>query len=313
MSSGADEGDSREIAPDAAFAALGNETRIEILQTLAEADGPLSFSKLRDGVGLREGGQLNYHLGKLVGHFVRKTDAGYALSQSGRRVVEAVLSGVVTESPQLERTRIDWPCERCGAPIEVAYEQERVERYCTECPGTYGTPTRPDQSTESGYLGSLSLPPAGFAGRTPRELQEAAALWGQIEILTAFSGVCPSCSARVEYSLDVCEEHDATDGRCGRCDNRYAVWLHLWCPNCIYDLRSSLGGLLVATTPLLDFLTEHGHNPFSPSPRYPGVVWDFEEEVLNVDPPMARYTFSVEGDAISLTMNEALDVVDVTQ
>ena len=302
----------RGLSPDEAFATLGNETRVRILRVLGEAEEPLSFTELRDRVGIRQGGQFNYHLEKVVGHFVSKTDEGYRLDTAGRRVVEAVLSGAVTESPVVARTRIDWPCELCGAPVEMVYEQERVERYCTECAGTYGEPTRPAQSTEYGYLGAFSLPTAGFSGRSPLELQQAAAVWGHLEVLMAVVGVCPRCSARVEYSLRVCEAHDATDGRCDQCDNRHAVWLTLDCPNCIYDLRGAVGGMLVVHTELQAFLAARGLNLLSPSSRYPGVVWDFDEEVLGTDPLSARYTFTVDGDAISLTVGEELDVVDVT-
>lgn len=301
------------VTPDAAFASLANETRIDILRTLARADESMSFSEIRADLGLRQGGQLNYHLDKLVGHFVVKEEDGYVLSHSGRRVVEAVLSGAVTENPTLGRTEIDWPCERCGASVEVTYEQERVERYCTDCAGTYGQPTRPDQTTDHGYLGSLSLPPAGIEGRSALEIQKAAALWGHLEFLTAISGACPSCSARVEYSLDVCEAHDSTDGLCGECGNRYAVWLALHCTNCIYTLRSSVGGLLVVSSELLEFLAGHSINPFSLSPRYPGVVWDAREDVRSIEPFEARYTYEVDDESISITVDDSLTVVDATK
>ncbi|MFB6206666.1 MAG: ArsR/SmtB family transcription factor, partial [Haloglomus sp.] len=91
-------GEPTALSPDEAFGVLGNETRIQILQTLGEADGPLSFTELRDRVGIRQGSQFNYHLDKLVGHFVRKTDDGYELRLAGRRVIYAVLSEAVTEA-----------------------------------------------------------------------------------------------------------------------------------------------------------------------------------------------------------------------
>ncbi|MEF8801746.1 MAG: helix-turn-helix domain-containing protein, partial [Halolamina sp.] len=103
------------LAPDDAFAVLGNETRMEILQTLGEADEPLPFSELRGRVGMRDSGQFNYHLGKLDGHFIKDTDGGYALGQKGSRVIEAVLSGAVTDTPVLDRTPVDMSCYCCGA------------------------------------------------------------------------------------------------------------------------------------------------------------------------------------------------------
>jgi hypothetical protein len=93
------DGDSERLSPDDAFATLGNETRLGILQTLGRAGEDLSFSVLRDRVGVEDSGQFNYHLEQLVGHFVRKTEDGYQLRRAGRRVVEAVLSGAVTDAP----------------------------------------------------------------------------------------------------------------------------------------------------------------------------------------------------------------------
>lgn len=131
-----DEGDTA-LAPDQAFAALGNETRIEILRALGDVEQPLSFSELHDRIEMRDSSQFNYHLEKLVGHFVRKSEAGYALRRAGRRVIEAVLSGAVTQAPVVGRTEVDHPCHLCGAPIEVTFHEERVELYCTTCAGTY--------------------------------------------------------------------------------------------------------------------------------------------------------------------------------
>jgi hypothetical protein len=46
-------GDSEIPSPDEAFAILRNEARIDIPETLGEADGPLSVAELRDAVGIR--------------------------------------------------------------------------------------------------------------------------------------------------------------------------------------------------------------------------------------------------------------------
>jgi DNA-binding transcriptional ArsR family regulator len=95
--------DSETLSPDAAFATLGSETRFAVLRALAEADDAVSFSALRDRVGMADSGQFNYHLDRLVGHFVERADDGYRLAPAGERVAEAVLSGAVTERPRLPR------------------------------------------------------------------------------------------------------------------------------------------------------------------------------------------------------------------
>jgi hypothetical protein len=91
-----------------------------------------------------------------------------------------------------------------------------------------------------------------------------------------------------------------------------AVIVALRCTNCIYTLRSSVGGLLVVTPEVLEFLAGHGLTPFSPSPRYPGVVWDATEEVLSVEPFAAQFTYEVDGESCSVTVDDTLSVIDAT-
>ncbi len=56
---------------------------------LAEAEAPLSFSELRQRVGIDDTGRLNYHLRELCGRFVRDGESGYELGTAGERVVLA--------------------------------------------------------------------------------------------------------------------------------------------------------------------------------------------------------------------------------
>jgi len=72
-----------------ALGALASEHRIEILRVLAEVDEPLTFSDLREAVGMVDTGRFNYHLTELCGRFVRNTDGGYELGHAGERVVLA--------------------------------------------------------------------------------------------------------------------------------------------------------------------------------------------------------------------------------
>lgn len=95
------------LSSEDAFAVLGDETRLQILQALGEADEPLAFSELFERIEYEDSSNFGYHLRKLVGHFVRKSDEGYTLWEAGRRVVEAVLAGAMTENPVMELTQID--------------------------------------------------------------------------------------------------------------------------------------------------------------------------------------------------------------
>lgn len=114
--------DGDDAARDAADAlsALASEHRIAILRELAAADEPLSFSTLRERVGMRDTGRFNYHLGELRGRFVNERDGGYVLGHAGERVVLAAADLDPEGAAMLadERTsgdgREDDACPVCG-------------------------------------------------------------------------------------------------------------------------------------------------------------------------------------------------------
>jgi len=316
MTTGTDNSEPAGLSPDEAFAVLGNETRLGILRALGDAAEPLAFSELYDRVGYDTTSNFNYHLGKLEGHFVRQTDAGYDLQQAGQRVVEAVLSGAVTDAPELEPTRIDVACLLCGAPTAVDYEQERVDIYCTGCSGIFGDVAAiPELSAppEYGSLGHMSLPPAGLKGRTDADVMGAAVAWSHLEFVARGNGLCPRCSAPVEQSVAVCEDHD-DDGTCDGCGRTYAVHFHASCTNCINDWSGIVPGLLLGCTDLQAFLTGHGINLVAPDTldRALRTLGNYQEEVVSTDPFEARFTFTVDGDALTLTVDDGPTVVDAT-
>ena len=309
------DGDSDRLSPDDAFATLGNETRLGILQALGRAGADLSFSELRDRVGVADSGQFNYHLEQLVGHFVRKTDEGYQLRRAGRRVVEAVLSGAVTDAPDPDRTRVEETCELCGAPIEVARDGGSIAMYCTECAGRYSHAYGEDRTgrrADEGYLGRLPLPPAGLRDRTPTEVLRAAWTWGNLEILAMSAGICPRCSATVDRTLRVCENHDTSGGLCPECHNRQAVRLTVPCTNCIFGSGGIFGITLVSNTHLLDLITDHGLNPVVPDSTRPvnEIHGDYEEDLLSRDPFRARFAFDVGGDTPAPVVDDDLEAVE---
>jgi predicted amidophosphoribosyltransferase/DNA-binding transcriptional ArsR family regulator len=299
------------LAPEEAFKVLGNETRIEILRVLGYTDAPLSFSELYDLIEYDTTANFNYHLDKLEGHFVRKTDEGYDLRQAGRSVVQAVVSGAVTDAPVVKRTQIDHKCPHCGAPIEVRYHLERVEMFCTECAGTWGAA----EPAYQGYLGRMMLPPAGFHGRTTEEAVRAARTWENLRILANAVGICPHCAAPIERDITVCDDHDTTGEVCEACHQRYAVQFHFDCTNCIYDGEGTFSVALAANTDLLAFLTAHGLNPVSSTEitEILKILDDYDEVIRSIDPFEAEFTFTIEGDAVTLTVDDDLTVVDVVK
>lgn len=259
---------------------------------------------------------LHYHLDKLVGHFVRKTDHGYDLYDAGRRVVEAVLSGAVTDTPLIEPTRTTNQCPFCSAPVAVGFQHGRVELTCTECPGLVKfAGSQGKRFTEYGTLGFFLFPPAGVHGRSPEGILEAAWTWRHSDFLSDSSGVCSRCSASLEYSVNVCENHDATEGFCEQCGRRYAMEFNIHCRNCNYNPTSIAPGILLANTELLAFLTTRGINPVAPDKfdRAIRVLAHYDEEVVSTRPFKARFTFTADGDSLTLTLDDTLSVIDVTE
>lgn len=307
--------DASTLPPDDAFGVLGNEARMEILRTLAAADESLSFTELHERVGTRDSGQFNYHLGKLEGHFVRKSDRGYSLRQAGRRVIEAVLSGAVTEAVVMEPTRLDEPCPYCSADIEVSYREERLLVRCTECDGSFG-----EIESTSDAFGKLPartltlyyLPSAGLQDRTPREVLAAALAWTYTEYTAVANALCPRCAASVDTSIEVCREHQTDEGICSHCNSRFAVNFEARCSNCGNWTRGTVKHHLLGDPRVRTFFEARGIDMLSPSWSDMSIFYTYEEDVIRTDPFEARFTFTAAGDDLEVTADDHLNVVDVT-
>ncbi|MEF8853449.1 MAG: hypothetical protein V5A28_13715 [Haloarculaceae archaeon] len=91
------------------------------------------------------------------------------------------------------------------------------------------------------------------------------------------------------------------------------MMFNLYCPNCHYPPTSIAPGVLLANTELLAFLTARGINPFAPESlsRASQALAHYDEEIVSVDPLEAHLTFTADGDAITLTLDDSLSVVDV--
>ncbi len=70
---------------------LSEPNRLELLLALYDSQEPLAYSDLLAASTIDDKGQLNYHLRTLRGPFVADTDAGYRLTDTGERLIDAVL------------------------------------------------------------------------------------------------------------------------------------------------------------------------------------------------------------------------------
>jgi len=304
-----------------AFKLLGDETRLAILLALWDAaephggDDAVSFTDLRNRVGARQGGQFNYHLDKLVGQFVRKTDDGYALRRSGRKLVQSIIAGTGIEDPVLEPTEIDAPCPFCGAPTAITYERNYVYRVCTECEGDVD----PGSDHPQGSLSGWTFEPTGLSGRTAEEVYAASTVKTFARIGLRFEGICPDCSGTVEWSFEVCADHDPpSDGPCSECGRQRAVVAREACTVC---KSAGVGSPAIKTLlhpAVVSFYYDHGievgftgNTDYADVVRTLQLVEEFEEEVVSTDPIRVRVTVSHEDDELNLLLDEQLNVVEL--
>jgi hypothetical protein len=293
--------------PEAAFALLGDETRMAILEALWEeyepgpADDPISFSRLRAKVEVTPSSRFNYHLGELVGRFVRKTDEGYVLAEAGFRVVRAVMAGAITDDATFEGVELDLACPLCGAPTAAHNRNELLNVACTECPGLVA-----DESLPEGTLVLQVFPPAGQQDRTPAAATRAFLPYVYLRVRTMLQGICPECAGTVSGSLDVCEDHElpgGSDELCRSCGTRYPVWPRLICDNCKFSTIYPPWFRALAVPEVAAFCRDHGVD------SGPALTWEtwralgaVDTRVVSTGPLVVEVTFEVDDETVTATM-----------
>jgi DNA-binding transcriptional ArsR family regulator len=300
-----------------AFNVLGNETRLTILLVLWDVSKPgiessgLSFSNLRERVGVEDSGQFNYHLDKLTGRFIKRTDEGYTLRQTGESIVKTVIREAGFGSPTVETTEIDLPCPHCDGQTAVRYENDWLYHVCTECRGTYTNDDVPE-----GCLSAHCLAPAACANRTPQELYALALFRLLQKVHQEMKGICPSCTGPVEQTLEICQEHDAS-GNCDTCGQPDPIRASFECLICKeYATDIPLTYCLVFHPAVDSFYYDHGiilQPDFSEFTNVHRIyeLLDSKVELLTDDPVRARIMIAHDDEVLLLTLDGGLQVTEI--
>lgn len=307
-----------------AFKLLSDETRLAILLALWEAYDPLAtdntvpFSDLYDRVSVRDSGTFTYHLDKLIGNYVEAVDDGYQLRNSGLKLVRAVIAGWGLDERELPPTEIPRSCTQCGATVELSYVDERLYHTCTECGGHIG-PDSMERAPEGTLLAYDSFNPAGLTGRTAEEVFVASTIEYHRSITMLIRGVCPACSGLVEEQLSVCDDHDAIPGeRCSTCDTWTEARVSFVCSVCKHSGSYPAWVALLDHPRIVGFYHDHGFDmTFGlDDPEDCGRLWNRlvrEQEVISRDPLQVRVTVTEGSDALDLTLDRDLEVIEVTE
>jgi len=273
---------------------LGEETRARIVVELGEAvrdDGivpaPLSFSELMERVGAADSGRFNYHLDRLVGTFVYKTEAGYLLGPPGHFLYRAVVSGRLTERESVEPFEVG-PCPDCGEALLAEYPANSC--FYVRCP------------TCETFQHAVELPASGFEGRTPREALTAGVRRRHHEAALLRRGVCHGCGAAVERRLDD-GDHEAWEAFYG-----HDVYAAMSCSVC------SVGGFghpalaALVTPPVVAFFHDHGRDAFGATPWEAPLPSAKAGTVVRDDGDRVTVPFEIDGDRLRVTLDDDLAV-----
>ena len=165
-----------------------------------------------------------------------------------------------------------------------------------------------------GHLAKFSLHPAGLVDRTPEEIYAAAWVRTFQKQYSMIEGVCPVCTARVERTLDVCDDHDP-DGTCPNCGRRNRTIARMRCTVCKEWIQTTVGGLVQYHPGVVGFCydrgleLQYGPNDLASIMGRMGRT-SLEVELLSADPPRVGVTTELDGDTFRLEIDEDLTVVD---
>jgi hypothetical protein len=268
----------------AAFALLGDSTRVAILEALAGSDeDATTFASLREQVGVEDSGRFNYHLGKLVDTFVEKSDDGYQLTFAGSRVVGAVYEGTYAAGDDVEPIAVDADCPACDAGLELAYADERVTIGCTDCE---------ERVAEFGF------PPGAIAGRESETLPSVLTSHMLTMLDRLDAGLCTNCSGPISPTFEQVEGTLVTAFDCDRCHT---------------TATTSLASVLLTEPAVVAFHYDHGVDVRDTLPWALPWIVESEAEQVGESPPRYVVTGSLDGETLRVEVDDRLRVVEASR
>lgn len=278
------------LRPAEAFALVGDETRVAILEALWHVDDqPAEFTTLYELTEVDNSSRFNYHLDQLTGHFVRRRDGGYELRTAGESVVQAVVEGSFNAHPDLDPFETGDECTQCGEPLVATYADEKLAIGCPGCGRTHGR---------------YSFPPGGLINRSEGAILSAFDRRVRHLHCLARDGVCPECSGRMRTRIvrggDCCLD---TDLRA-----EYA------CEQCRHTLCSPLGLVLLDESAVVAFYRDHGVDlGATPYWRLDWCVSDDHTTVRATDPWEVAVSIAHDGDTLGVTPDGDLAVTEIAR
>jgi hypothetical protein len=305
------------------FALLSDETRLSTLLALWSAPDPpldgrasgaddavLSFTALRDRVGVGHGGRFNYHLDRMVGTVIDRTQDGYRLSAVGAELARAVVALSGVEEP-FESAALDLPCPLCGGSTAVTYRHGRAYRECRSCDGHHAA----DANLPGGALLWAPATPAVLRERRPWRAFAALRTKLHHDHALRVAGVCPTCAGPVEHRLELCDAHrPPQDGPCQACGRTFDPAVRFVCTACKHWTTTSVTEVAMCHPAVGAFAWDHDVAPgydADDTARWVEVLVDHDQTVRAHSPPRVEVTLAYDGDELALTFGPDLSVLAV--
>jgi hypothetical protein len=293
-----DEGPTDSEAVAEAFHALADERRVAILRVLYEqeqetdihSEPRMTFSVLYNQVDIDGTSTFSYHLDELTGVYVDRNGDGYALTATGRRVVQTILGGVYDETPSFDEQSLDVSCPNCGdSPVEATCQDGLFAVYCPDCE----LPFFRDQ-----------LQPAQVDRESPEEVIESYGTKVKRDMLLELDGVCSACSGPMTAETLPSDEQLELE------------WITvLTCDQCKKRVQAPPYFVLLSHPQVISFYWDRG---IDITDRHLWEVLEFvldgkwQPTVTSTDPFECRVDINCDGDELSVTIDDDLRVSDAS-
>jgi hypothetical protein len=273
-------------SPQDVFALLGDDIRVGILEAFGETpDEAVPFAELHRRVGIRDSGQFNYHLRKLRGSFVRRTDDGYELTHAGRQIVGAMHAGMYTANATVDPVPADANCPMCGGRVVASYADETAKVSCESC---------------EEWRNEFSFPPGTLDQFPRKELPDTFDRWMKHVLRGVVDGFCYTCAGRTRGALVV----DDPDGEFPE----MPAHVEYECERCGSTARTSAQLPAHFHPAVQGFLYEHGVDTTREPTWSLDALADPDLTLDSADPPRLRIRFEGGEESLDVVMERDTSV-----
>ncbi len=277
--------------PATAFSTLSDPTRVDIIRELSSAQrespgNPVrSFAELRKGVGVRDSGRFLYHLKKLRGHFVEKTENGYRLNYAGMEMASSIVAGTYTDRRTLGPVELDSTCIDCDGAAIGRYEDGILSVVCEN----------------DHRLFQWGMPPSAAADATVEKLVNLATTLVFHAVELSLVGTCPKCYDTMTTVIEPVEP------------DHLAPRFYAHCETCGCVIVGPIGFCLFGNPDIDAFYHHHGRSVRT------SFLWELEfagndgSLVDEGEDGCNRLTFRLEDEELSVTIDDTAHVTDMAR